>query len=196
MKKLLLIAIVFYSKFVVATPLEEGEAALNKQNYTLAITKYGDATANGNPIALIKLEVMFKSKLGKKEDFDQAIQKLFIAAKSGTSMAKRNLAEAYLSGVLIPKNCTNAVSIYKELASDGSATAQHNLGGLYLNGDCVTKDYVLGYMWRSLSSAQTGEDFDRKLLASYESKLMSSDQVATAQRLARECLKNKYQNCD
>jgi len=55
---------------------------------------------------------------------------------------------------------------------------------MYANGRGVPKDLVVGYMWTSLAAAN-GIESARKNLDIVE-KLMTREQVAEAQRLARE----------
>jgi TPR repeat protein len=196
MKKLLVFSVLAFALSAFATPIEEGDAALNQKNYALAISKYGDAAASGSIYALIKLSALSKDYRASKEVFDLAFQKIESRAKTGDTRARLVLADAYLRGYLITRNCTIARNLHKELASEGDTTAQHNLGGMYLSGDCVPKDYALGYMWRSLHLAQSNNENGDQFLASLERNLMSRDQVAQAQKMARECFKNKYKNCD
>jgi TPR repeat protein len=137
-----------------------------------------------------------KEARGSKEVFDLAFNKIESRAKTGDPRARMVLAHAYLMGHLVNRNCPIARDLHKKLAADGDAIAQHNLGELYLTGDCVPKDYVLGYMWRSLNLAQTLNENGNEFLINLEKNSMTRDQVAQAQKMARECLKNKYKNCD
>ncbi len=77
-----------------------------------------------------------------------------------------------------------ALKEFRPLAEQGHAEAQYNLGVMYVQGQGVPKDYVLAHMWLNLAAgkgmkeAVKGRDFLRKL--------MTPDQIAEAQRLARE----------
>jgi TPR repeat protein len=70
------------------------------------------------------------------------------------------------------------------LAGQGDAKAQGDLGTAYVKGEGVPQDYVLAHMWFNLAAAQGNEDArqNRDSVA----KLMTPDQVAEAQRLARQ----------
>ena len=61
---------------------------------------------------------------------------------------------------------------------------QHNLGVMYAQGNGVPQDFVLAHMWTNLAAAQghEGAKSGRDVLA----KRMTSEQIAEAQRLARE----------
>ena len=196
MKKLLVLSVLTFALSAFATPIEEGEAALKQKNYALAITKLGDAAAGGSVQALILLKQLSNGGHGSKEEFDSAFRKIATRAKTGNIRSRMVLAEAYSLGALVKGDCRMTRDLYKEIASEGDEVAQHNLGGMYLNGDCVPKDYVLGYMWRSLSLAQSNNENGNSFLNSLEKNSMSREQVAQAQKMARDCLKNKYKNCD
>jgi TPR repeat protein len=55
---------------------------------------------------------------------------------------------------------------------------------MYVTGQGVAQDIVQAHMWSSLAAAQ-GDENAQKILSSLISK-MSPDQIAEAQRLARE----------
>ena len=73
----------------------------------------------------------------------------------------------------------------KRLASEqGDATAQFNLAWLYYKGDGVVQDYHEAHKWWNLAAAQGAENArkNRDMVA----QEMTPDQIAEAQRLARE----------
>jgi TPR repeat protein len=196
MKNFIILSILAFTMSVLASPVDEAEAALKQKNYALAISKFGDAAASGSSYALVKLKQMQTQNQGQKAEFDVALKKIENAASSRGARSRMVLADAHLFGALVKRDCKLARDLYKELASEGDEVAQHNLGGMYLNGNCVPKDYVLGYMWTSLNLAQANNDNGNEFLTNLEKNSMSRDQVAQAQKMARECLKNKYKNCD
>jgi TPR repeat protein len=69
-------------------------------------------------------------------------------------------------------------------ADHGDADAQANLGVMYATGEGVPQDHVLAHMWFNLAAAQ-GND---KALRNRDTagKRMTPDQLAEAQRMARE----------
>ena len=73
-------------------------------------------------------------------------------------------------------------------ARDGHAQAQSNLGYMYNIGNGVPQDYVQSHMWRNLAASRaTGAD--AKHFAEVRDSVaasMTRDQIAEAQRLARE----------
>ncbi len=77
-----------------------------------------------------------------------------------------------------------ALKEFLPLAEQGLALAQLNLGLMHGQGQGVPKDYVLAHMWANLAAAQGNENAikSRDILE----KLMTTAQLAEAQRLARE----------
>ena len=71
-------------------------------------------------------------------------------------------------------------------ADQGDANAQYDLGILYAKGRGVLRDYVQAHMWASLAAAQNQENATK--LRDFLAELMTPEQIAEAQRLAREWL--------
>ena len=77
-----------------------------------------------------------------------------------------------------------ALREFRPLAEQGHAEAQLNLGIMYSLGLGVPKDHVQAYVWYTLAAGQ-GDDLAEKFKDHLE-KSMTLDQLAEAQRLARE----------
>jgi len=77
-----------------------------------------------------------------------------------------------------------AFPLFKRLAEQEHALAQFALGVMYHHGWGVPQDYVKAHIWYNLSAAQGVETArkNRKIIATK----MAPEQVAEAQRLARE----------
>ncbi len=99
-------------------------------------------------------------------------------------MAQVILGLMYAEGEGVAQDCQEAVRWYRLAAEQGHAAGQFSLGAMYTAGQGVPKDYVLAHMWINLAAgkgmkeAVQGRDVRRKL--------MTPDQRAEAQRLARE----------
>ena len=89
----------------------------------------------------------------------------------------------YSRGEGVPQDYAEAVRWYRLAAEQGDAEAQFNLGVMYTDGKGVPQDYVLAHMWFNLSAAQ-GDEMARR--TAMVSRRMTPDQIAEAQRLARE----------
>ena len=90
----------------------------------------------------------------------------------------------YENGQGVPQDKAEAVEWYRLAAEQGDANAQNNLGFMYGNGRGVPQDYVEAHKWYNLA-ASNGNDLarnNRDIIAG----LMTAEQIAEAQRLARE----------
>lgn len=76
MKKILIFSVLAFTISVLASTVDEADAALKQKNYSLAISKFGDAAASGSTYALIKLSALSKDNRGSKEVFDLAFKKI------------------------------------------------------------------------------------------------------------------------
>jgi TPR repeat protein len=74
--------------------------------------------------------------------------------------------------------------LYETAADKGDAFAQMQLGLRYAKGEGVTQDYVQAHKWVNL--AAVGGDAEAAKSRDVFAKLMTAEQVAEAQRLARE----------
>jgi len=84
-----------------------------------------------------------------------------------------------------------AFRLMKPLAEQGYPKPQHDLGVMYAKGQGVPQDYVQAYMWFSLAASRfpASEGKRRqKALGNMDlaASKMTPDQIAKAQRLARE----------
>ena len=68
------------------------------------------------------------------------------------------------------------------------------LGIMYEQGDGVTQDYVRAHMWYNVAAAQ-GNTAAAKLRDDF-STLMTPQQIAEGQAMARKCEASKYKDCD
>ena len=110
--------------------------------------------------------------------------KLQLWAENGDVEAQISLGYRYANGLIMPQDYVESAKWYRLAAEQGHAKGQFELGLLYRTGDGVPKDAALAYMWFNLAAAQ-GYEFagiNRDNLAQF----MTPEQVAEAQRLARE----------
>ena len=100
----------------------------------------------------------------------------------------------YDNGQGVVQDYAEAVKWYRLAAAQGLANAQANLSFKYHNGQGVVQDYVRAHMWWNLSAAQGNANSakNREVLAAK----MTTQQIAAAQILARECQSRNYKSCD
>ena len=99
----------------------------------------------------------------------------------------------YDNGEGVIQDYKEAVKWYTKAAEQGNAPAQYNLGVMYGKGEGVLQDNVYAHMWFNIASSNGNEISrdNRDIVA----ERMTPDQLAEAQRLARECVKKDYKNC-
>ena len=84
-----------------------------------------------------------------------------------------------------------AMSWYTKAAERGDASAQNNLGSMYAAGKAAPRDLVQAHKWYTLAAAHFPPDeaaFRDKAVRNADTiaAKMSAEQIAEAQRLARE----------
>jgi len=117
-------------------------------------------------------------------DYHTAVKEFQLSAERGDVKARYNLGVMYQLGLGVPQDDQEAVRWYRLAAEQGDASAQFKLGVMYDKGKGVLKDYVLAHMWMNLAAAKGVKEAveGRDLLE----KSMTLDELAEAQRLARE----------
>jgi TPR repeat protein len=85
-----------------------------------------------------------------------------------------------------------AVKWYKLAAEQGNAEAQSSLGQNYHLGKGITKDLIKAHMWVNLSANKAAA---ATIIRGWIAEEMTQQQIAEAQKLARECLARKYKGC-
>jgi len=89
----------------------------------------------------------------------------------------------YHDGQGVPQDYAEAVRWYRKATEQNYAAAQFNLGGMYYDGLGVPKDYVQAYKWFNLAATR---DEGAREACNTLAKLMTSEQIAEAEKLSRE----------
>jgi len=116
--------------------------------------------------------------------FRQVAHGYRLTANHGDAKAQFDLGDLYAFGWGVPQDYAKAAYWYRLAANQGLSQAQDILGDLYANGQGVPKDYVKSYKWLILAqkagTTKTSNRIDQLM------PLMTQDQIAEGQRLARE----------
>ena len=64
---------------------------------------------------------------------------------------------------------------------------------MYGSGQGVKQDYVVAHMLYNLAAAKGGDKAEGN--RDFVAKKMTSEQILSAQMLAKQCLSNNYKNC-
>ena len=142
----------------------------------------GETKAQGTPAQ----NAAFKAGKAafERDDYSHAVREWRPLAEEGHALAQGNLGVMYNEGLSVAQNYVKAAEWFHKAAEQGNAEAQNNLGLMYDEGQGVTQDFVQAQMWYELSAAQ---GFDKAAVnRDIASEKMTPDQIAEAQRLARE----------
>ena len=129
-----------------------------------------------------------------RQDYAAALAKWRRAAQQGDALAQYGVGLMYDEGKGVAQDYKEAVRWYKLAAAQGDAQAHHNLGFMYGTGKGVKQAYVKAHMWYNLAAVSGDADSvkNRDIVAAK----MTPQQIAVAQRLARECQARNFKNCD
>ena len=180
------------------------------QDYIKAIQWYRRAAEQqDNLIAEFRLYDMYAE--GRAVPDDAQVARWYRRAmEQGDTSAAFGLGQTYDFGKGVPEDNVEAVRWYRRAAEQGYADSQINLGAMYEYGEGVPQDYVQAHKWYNLAAAkgldkgfalmeELPQDLRLEALESDRERrdkavqsrnevasLMTSAQIAEAQRLARE----------
>ena len=172
---------------------QKGLTAAQSGDFATALREWTPFAEQGDASAQFNLGLMYRRGEGVPQDNKTAVKWYRLAAEQGNADAQFNLGNAYNNGTGVLQDYKTAVKWYRLSAEQGNAGAQNNLGTMYDNGTGVLQDYVRAHMWFNIaaSSGNTNAPKNRDIVA----KRMNSNQIETAQKLARECVRKKYKGC-
>jgi len=177
-----------------ADDFENGVKAYQEGNYDQAIKLFRPLAIQGDANSQRYLGIMYFDGKGVTQDYQEAVKWYLLAAEQGNASAQYNLGLKYDYGKGVTQDYKEAVKWYLLAAEQGSASAQYNLGVMYDNGEGVIQDYVRANMWFILVTSK-GEEKARKNREEVTKK-MTPAQIDESQKMARDCEKKKYKNCE
>ncbi len=141
------------------------------------------AAEQGDVDAQYWVGCMYSQGIILPKDYNNALKWFQAAANQGHAEAQYALGN-FKDVPEVRLNNAEAARWYRLAAEQGHVYAQTQLGLMYQEGEGVPQDYVLGHMWSNLAASQGGKPAreNRDILAGK----MTPDQIADAQRLARE----------
>ena len=103
----------------------------------------------------------------------------------------------YHEGLVVELDLVKAVELYKLAAGQGYARAQYNLGYMYQKGLGVTFNPVISLMWINIAAINKYEKAKETLnyIISEMTSIETGKNIAHANRLAHQCIKNNYKDC-
>ncbi len=161
-----------------------GVDTYDRGDYDTALKEWRPLAEQGYAVAQYNLGIMYHKGHGVPQDYTEAVKWFRLAADQGLVNAQYSLGQMYRKGLGVPQDYQEALKWYRRAADQGHGNAQFNLATMYYNGHGVPQDYVLAHKWADLAASQGDEDAVKKRDA--RATLMTPQQIAVAQRLARE----------
>ena len=172
---------------------QKGLAAAQKGDFATALREWTPLAEQGNAVAQFNLGVMYEKGQGVLQDYKTAVKWYRLSAEQGNVNAQFNLGVMYAKGQGVLQDYKTAVKLYILSAEQGNVNAQYNLGLLYGMGNGVIQDNIYAHMWWNISASNGHKNAvkNRDIIA----KKMTTADISTAQKLARECVRKKYKGC-
>ena len=161
-----------------------GMDAHQRGDYATALREWQPLAEQGQAGSQYQLGLLYANGQGVTKDDAKARQWYEKAAVQGHAEAQVNLGILLMYARGGQQDYKMAVYYLRLSANQGNDLAQRRLGQMYERGDGVPQDYVKAYMWYSLGAANGMEAGAR--LRDALAKRMDPDQIAEAQKLARE----------
>ena len=177
------------SEPVLAGPLEDADAAYDKQDYATALRLLRPLGNRGDAWAQNRLGSMYYLGRGVPHDYAQAVKWYRMAADQGDAWAQAMLGIMYQAGDGVPKDDAQALKWYRLAADQGDAGAQSNLGSMYYLGRGVPKDYVEAHKWFNLAAAGASDsDVHEEAVKARDelARMMTPAQIVEALRMSRD----------
>jgi len=166
-------------------------AAYQEGNYAAALRLARRLAAEGDVRAQSVLGLLYYGGRGVPQDNNEALRWFRHAADQDDATAQFHLGVMFSKGQGVPQDNAEAAKWFRRAADLGDAPAQYNLGLSYAEGEAGEPDNVSAHMWFNLAAAHfpASDSGNRSAAVSNRdlvAKKMTPDQIAEAQRLARE----------
>ncbi len=174
---------------VLAADYQAGLEAFQRDDYATALKELRPLAEQGNAEAQDLLGRMYSGGFGVTRDEAEAMKWYRLAAEQGNASGQVSLGSAYDFGWGVSQDYAEAVKWYRLAAEQGDARGQAILGYMYDLGRGVSQDYVQAHMWYSLAAERLPPGQVRDMAnqtRDYAERNMTPEQIAEAQRLARE----------
>lgn len=153
---------------------------------------YFKAAEAGDAEAQEILGWLFQGNGDVARDYKKSIYWYSKSAEQGYASAQNRLGVMYDNGLGVTQDHEKAVYWYSRSAEQGNIVAQTNLGVMYATGIGVIKDNVQAFKWWRIAS-ENGDEKARTNVT-LVAKDMTSEQIAEAQRMAREWMDSHQEN--
>ena len=153
-----------------ADGLQDASDAMRRKDYPTAVRLLEPLARQGEPLAQLRLGLLYYHGHGVRESDALALQWFERAARQGLPEAQFHLGNMYAYGPApLPADADGnrlAAQWYFEAARAGHAEAQYSLGILFLTGSGVQQDAAEARSWIARAAAQGHADARSYLAAS------------------------------
>jgi TPR repeat protein len=122
----------------------------------------------GDAAAQSLLATMYRSGVGVRRDYVQAVAWYRKAAEQGDAKAEEGLGAMYQYGAGIERDPAQAIAWYRKAAEQGNADAANNLGSIYDAGTGVPQDSAQAMAWYEKAAAQDNANAEYNLATMYQ----------------------------
>ena len=177
-----------------AGPIDDALAAWARGDYSAELKITRPLALKGEAWAQFFLGESHANGKGVAKNDAEAVKWYRLAAAQGYASAHFNVGYMYSNGEGVLQDYAKAVKWYRLAAAQGDASAQVNLGFMYSSGQGVLQDYTKAHAWYNLAATKGNANAvkNRDIIAN----LMTPQQIADAQKLARDCLARNFKGCD
>ena len=139
-------------------PIDEADAAYDREDYARALALYLKLANAGNARAQTQAGLMYDLGRGVAKDPAEAVSWYGKAAAQNDAAGQRNLGSSYARGAGVPVDPKEAAKWYQLAADQNDARAQNALGRMYMDGFGVAKDETRARQYLELALANPMAD--------------------------------------
>jgi TPR repeat protein len=138
-----------------------------------------NAARAGNPIAQLRLGMLYENGDGVPRSYKDALYWLAQAASAGEPAAQAELAAYYEEGDILPENWKTAMRLYQASAIQGWHLGQSGFGRCYEFGIAVPQNRAEAIRWFRLAAAQGNAkgEYYAKWLSDYTNNIGFRTQI-------------------
>ena len=173
---------------------EAASAAWERKDYLTVLNIIRPPALKGEAWAQMGLGYAYAKGQGTVQDYAEAVKWYRLSADQGYAGSQRELGASYENGWGVMQDYSEAVKWYRLAAQQGLLIAQYNLGVMYFLGRGVVQDYVKAHVWFNLGAVKGSADAVKS--RAEMANLMTQQQIAEAQKKARDCQAQKFKGCE
>lgn len=180
-----------------AGPLEDGQEAYQRKNYSRAFSLLRPEAERGQAKAQYLVGRMYEDGFGVEQNYGEAARWYRAAAEQGDPLAQHALSVFYAVGWGVAADPAESVKWLRRSAEQGYYYAENDLGSRYRLGRGVPQDNGLAYLWLDLAAENAPESVKSVITKARDEvgQAMTPQAIARAKELAARCKQSGYKSC-